>query len=246
MSYRVITFGDALHVGTAGSRYVEIAARAKCNSSVSPYCVPNEFICARLGQSLGFPIAPGAVITAPRSDPKFWYAALDFSQEGESLPPVIPEDCFRQLPELCAGVVLFDIFIGNGDRTQGNLFLDEGLDRAQMRLFDHELALLGATAGQAEGRLTGGLKDQLGIPDHCLKPLVPVADLWSSVWMRRISDLPTYLIEETCREAAPYGMTSEEADAVIAFLMERRHNLYDLVRDHENEFQPERTRRRRP
>lgn len=245
MPFRVVTFGNALNIGTAGSHYVEIAARAKCNSGNSPYCVPNEYICAKLGQFLGLPIAPGTVITVPANDPKFWYAALDFSQEGESLPPVSPEDCVRQLPELCAAIVLFDIFIANGDRHEGNLFLDESSEPPEMRLFDHEVALLGATPGQAEGRLTGSVRNHLGILDHCLKRLLSTEALWQSEWMQRIYHLPTYLIEQACREAAPYGMTLEETNAAIAFLGERRHNLYYLVQHHGGEFAPPRTRRQR-
>ena len=164
MPYRVMTFGGPLNMGTAGSHYVELAARAKCNSGVSPYCVPNEYVCAKLGQFLGLPIAPGDIIIAPGNDPKFWYAALDFSREGESLPPVIPEDCLRLMPDLCNGIVLFDILIANGDRSENNLFLDDSGTTPEMRLFDHELALLGATPGQAEGRLTGSVRGELGIP----------------------------------------------------------------------------------
>ena len=246
MPYRVVTFGNALNIGTAGSHYVEIAARAKCNSGNSPYCVPNEYICAKLGQFLGLPIAPGDVITAPSNDPKFWYAALDFSREGETLPPVSPEDCLRQLPELCAGAVLYDILIANGDRHEKNLFLDESSQPPEMRLFDHEVALLGATPGQAEGRLTGSLVHQPGIPDHCLKRLIPPHRLYESEWMQRIHDLPDYLIEQTCREAAPCGMTPEETDVCITFLKNRRHNLHQLVQDNEAEFLGRHARRQRP
>lgn len=158
----------------------------------------------------------------------------------------MPEDCFQQLPELCAATVLFDILIANGDRSRSNLSLDESGHPTQMRLFDHEMALLGATAGQAEGRLIGSLRNETGIPDHCLKSLVPVHRLMESDWMQRIWDLPAYLIEQACREAAPYGMTPEETEAVISFLTKRRHNLYDLVRDHEAEFFRGHTGRRRP
>ena len=246
MPYRVVTFGNPLNVGTAGSHYVEIAARAKCNSGVSPYCVPNEYICAKLGQFLGLPIAPGTVIIAPGSEPKFWYAALDFSQEGESLPPVIPEDCLRLLPNFCVGTILFDILIANGDRTEANLFLDESTQPPELRLFDHELALLGATPGQAEGRLTGSVVNQLGINDHCLKSIVTAESLLESEWMQRIDALPDYLIEENCSRAAEYGMTPEETEAAITFLKERRHNLYHLVRTHETKFSGPRLRGRRP
>jgi len=64
--------------------------------------------------------------------------------------------------------------------------------------------------------------------------------------MKRFLGLPDYLIEETCREAARYGMTPEETAAAVAFLKQRRYNLYHLVHEHENEFASAHTRTRRP
>lgn len=221
--------GERVKGSTSGAHYTDLVARAKANSAISPYCVPNEYICAEIGRFLRLPVAQGVVITGPGDDPRFWYAVLDFSPNGEPLPPVVPEDCWRSLPELCMGTVLFDIFIANRDRSESNLFFDEESQPPQLRLFDHEAALLGETAGQAEGRLTGGLNDQLGIADHCLKPLIPTQDLMSSVWMSRIGSLPDYLLEETCQEAAEYGMTPEERDALIVFLKKRRDGLSSLV-----------------
>ena len=214
---------------TSGAQYADLAARAKANSAISPYCVPNEFICQKLGEYLRLPVAQGIVITREWDDPPFLYAALDFSQDNEPFPPVVPENCVQALPELCAAAVLFDIFVANSDRSRNNIFFNADDQKPQMILFDHETALLGATAGQAEGRLTGSVRNQLGIPGHCLRPLIPLSSLMESVWIQRIRELPGYLIEETCREAAPYGMTNLETEAVIEFLSTRRNELRSLI-----------------
>jgi len=214
---------------TSGAHYADLAARAKTNSVISPYCVPNEFICQKLGEYLRLPMAQGIVITREWDDPPYLYAALDFSQDGEPFPPIVPEDCVQALPEMCAAAVLFDIFVANGDRSQNNIFFNANDQNPQMILFDHEAALLGTTAGQAEGRLTGSVRNQPGIPDHCLRPLIAPQSLTESVWIQRIRELPDYLIEETCQEAAPYGMTDLETKAVIAFLSTRRNELQSLI-----------------
>ena len=222
--------GERVKGSTSGAHYTDLAARAKTNSAISPYCVPNKYICAEIGHFLRLPVAQGVVITGPGDDPRFWYAALDFSPDGEPFPPVVPEDCWRSLPELCMGTVLFDIFIANRDRSENNLFFDKESQPLHLKLFDHEAALLGETAGQAEGRLTGRLNDQLGVADHCLKPLISIKDLTSSIWINRIESLPDYLLEETCQEAAEYGMTPDETAALIVFLKKRRDGLSYLLR----------------
>jgi len=107
-------------IGTAGQRQIQIPGWEKTNSRISPYCIPNEYICAELGRYLRLPIIPGA-ITVERGDlPKYWYTMLDFGEE-QPLPPADPHECIGCLPELCAGIVLFDIFIANRDRTPTNL-----------------------------------------------------------------------------------------------------------------------------
>ncbi len=221
---------------TSGAHYADLAARAKSNSAISPYCVPNEFIYQKLGDWLGLPVAGGIVIEREWDDQNFLYAAFDFSQDGERFPPVVPEDCVMALPTVCTGIVLFDIFIANSDRSRNNLFFDADSQTPYLLLFDHECALLGATANQAEARLTGSVKNHLGIPGHCLKSLTSVQSLMESAWMQRINNLPDYLIEDVCREAAPYGMTPPETDAVIAFLSERRSSLLSLIQRHKSEF----------
>ena len=222
-------------IGTSGQQLVQIPAREKTNSQISPYCVPNEYICAEIGRYLRLPIVPGSITEERGNIPKYWYTVLDFGEE-QPLSVANPKECIDSLPELCAGIVLFDILIANGDRTVNNLFFNKNFDPPELRLFDHEAALLGATDKQAEGRLTGSLVKDLGIPDHCLAPLVPVQDLTGCRWMKRIADLPDYLIEETCQDAAQYGMTPEETKTVITFLLERRHNLQHLVNEHKDKL----------
>ena len=231
ISRRINVREERVKGSTAGAHYAELPARAKTNSKSSPYCVPNEYIYSEIGRFLRLPVVQGVVITGSGDNPKFWFAAIDFSQNEEILPAAIPEECFQDLPELCAGTILFDVLIANGDRSKNNLFLDKSSQPPQLRLFDHEWALLGTTPGQAEGRLTGSLKDRLGIPDHCLKSLVSLQSLRNSDWIGRIKSLPNYLVEETCQDAEQYGMTPQETEIVIGFLKKRRDRLSDLL-DH--------------
>ena len=123
-------------LGTTGVSRVVIPAFEKTNSRLSPYCVPNEHICAEIGRYLRLPIVPGAVTLERGSIPKFWYSTLELGNELP-LPPVDPVECIARLPKQCTGIVLFDILIANCDRTVSNMFIDRSSDPPELRLFNH-------------------------------------------------------------------------------------------------------------
>jgi len=106
--------------GVSGGYLVSIYAVAKPNGP-GPYCVPNEYICGRLGLFVGLPVPPGGIVTI---DSKPWYASMNFNLNGVSLPPVDIPECLRQLPRLSAGLLLFDILVMNADRHRGNFAVD--------------------------------------------------------------------------------------------------------------------------
>lgn len=56
---------------------------------------------------------------SPRQlDERYWFASLDFNLTGITLLPVDVTQCVNLLPELSAGLLLFDILIANCDRHQ--------------------------------------------------------------------------------------------------------------------------------
>jgi len=151
--YRLMSVGQQVSIGVAGSHFVTLDAVAKQNSNNAPYCVPNEMICAELGQFLRLPIPPVGIVR--ESDPKAlpWFASLNFNLTGNALPPVDPTTCVASLPDLSTGLLIFDILITNSDRHAGNLAVDVLANPPKMTVFDHSHALFGYHAGLGQQRL---------------------------------------------------------------------------------------------
>ena len=58
----------------------------------------------------------------------------------------------QRLPDVCTGIVLFDVLIANCDRHDDNLVVDNDIAPREIYVYDHDIALFGYWAG-------GGHKD---------------------------------------------------------------------------------------
>jgi hypothetical protein len=242
--YRIASIGRQLGIGVVGSRYVSVSAVAKENMDAAPYCIPNELICGELGRFLRLPVPPVGIVAQASGGPLF--ASLDFNLAGNSLPPVDVTHCVQVLPSLSAGLLLFDIWVANCDRHPANFSVDFLATPPQMNIFDHSHALFGYAAGQGEARLNA-LRDRLGVSwntnnpvdsgrhRHCLLDGVD-ADTHFAHWLDRIQATPDFFIEEVCRDAQPYGLTSLEVNTAVGFLKHRRDNLRSIISGHRAEF----------
>lgn len=241
--YRIVTVGPEVGQGVTKSHYVNVSTVAKQNGGDAPYCMPNELICAEIGQFLRLPIPPFAIVS--ESDPKAepWFASLDFNLGGGTLPPIDPEQCMEMLPELSTGVLLFDILITNSDRHRGNLSMDTNATPAQMTVYDHSHAFLGREAGQAVSRLSH-MQQRLGVTGppgttggnrHCFLDLVTSTKYFDK-WIDRIAKIPHFLIEEVCQEASNLGISTQEAEQAEQSLKYRRDNFIQIVSDHKADF----------
>jgi hypothetical protein len=199
------------------------------------YCVPNEHICAELARFLGLPVPPSGLVYKSGNDPEHFFASLNFNLCGGQLPPINPTICVKEQEFLCVGVILFDIFIANGDRHAANLSLDTSVSPARLAIFDHSHALFGARNGQGCARFVK-LKDELGMANHCLLKAIP-SDSHFGLWIDRIARLPDYLIDEVCDATVPLKMiTLSEAAGAKEFLKQRRHKIKTLVEQNKKEF----------
>ena len=242
--YRIESVGRQLGIGVAGSYYVQLSAVAKENVPAAPYCIPNELVCGELGRFLRLPVPPVGIVSQAGGGPRF--ASLDFNLTGNSLPPVNVARCVQALPSLSAGLLLFDIWVANCDRHAENFSVDFLGLPPRMNIFDHSHALFGYADGQGATRLAM-LQDRLGISwntnhpvdsgrhRHCLLDAVGT-DQHFAHWLDRIQATPDFYIEEVCRDAEPYGLTSAEVSAAIGFLKSRRDGLRRIIHDHRAEF----------
>lgn len=230
--------GSGVTDGHSGS--VPVVAKKNCSSA--PYCVPNEFVCGELGRFLGLPIPPGEVCYSNSSNHQLFYISLNFNLVGSSLPPVNTTQCVKELPDLSAGLLLFDILIGNADRHGRNLSVDFLAKPPSMTVFDHGHALFGKDERKGVARLER-LRDRLAISGgsrtqgnrHCILDQI-TTDAHFGPWLERIRLLPNYVIDDLCEQLPGLGCTLEEAAAAADFLKHRSIHLEQIVVANKAEF----------
>jgi hypothetical protein len=238
--YRIVYFGPSLGTGVSDGHLVSVNAVAKTNVPSAPYCVANELMCGELGRFLGLPVPPGGVVYAP--DGKLFYASLSFNLTGNTLPPVNTTRCVKELPEMSAGVLLFDVLVANPDRHGRNFSVDFSSRPPMMNVFDHGHALLGKDAGKGTSRLEK-LRDRLGVSGgsrtagnrHSLLDQIG-SDAHFGHWLERIRKVPSFFIDELCGEVVGLGCTDTEARAAAAFLKYRCQQLDSIVGANRAEF----------
>jgi hypothetical protein len=243
--YYAAAWKNPVAQGVSDTWYVELRGYAKVASADVPYCVANEYVCGRIGQLLGLPIPPGGVIQPQTDDQGAAWVTLNFSPKSEPLPPVDPEAVVAAASDLAAGVVVFDVFIGNTDRHAGNLaFLPS---QKRLDVFDHSHALMGVRQGRIQHRLeelrtmtglSGAAIDGVSSNRHCLLDHVSDAPAllgWAEELQAVVSDR---FLQRICAEVAALnvGATAEEAMHVEEFLGERRADLKRLLYTNRDEF----------
>ncbi len=213
----------------------------------SPFCIPNEFVAARIGQFLGLPIPPFGISTDDSGNEFFTSLDFDFEQhEGKriQLPGIVPDVCWKALPQLATGVTLFDILIANSDRHEKNLVADNVTKPSRLIVFDHDQALLGGGNPQLRGvqrlkKLSNSLgitagKISGGVP-HCLVSHIDTAEHFEH-WVNRIGAIPNWVFPEVCAEARKYGLSKAESTELNRFLVTRRNVFQALLDVHRASF----------
>jgi hypothetical protein len=250
-SYQIIQFDHQVGAGVTGAWWASVRAVLKENSPLAPYCVANELICSQLGQLLGLPIPPCGLFVEPRNRARSpYFGTLSFNLNANSLPPADPDDCVRAYSnpahprlDLTAGVLLFDVWVANGDRHPANLALDTSVAPHQLHVFDHSHALFGRDAGQGGARL-GRTRTALGIAEstdasgnrHCLLDAI-LTNAPFRLWLDRLRQVPDYVISDAVGRARDVNqITSAEAAVAVSFLQYRRTNLRDIICAHRDRF----------
>ncbi len=245
LTHKLLREASPLGQGVTGAFHVQLQGVAKINGTSAPYCLANEAVCAELGRVLGLPIPPCTLIDLPSKPPtrpaaQKAFASLDFNLQGVQLPPVDPAECVRLLPDLCVGVVLFDVLILNTDRHRGNLSLDT-TGVARLTVFDHSHALLGNTAGGAVQRLTQAADilvvngTPFGGNHQCLMAAL-TDDRHFDKWLSRIEAIPEFVIDDLVGVAKGLGCTDVEGGSLSAFLKARRSNIRRIVQNNQAAF----------
>ncbi len=215
----------------------------KTRSDSSPYCLVNEYVASTIGQFLRLPIPPFSITYGEHGG--VFFSTLDFNFDREQLPAIFPDLCWQYLPSICTGILLFDILIANSDRHVENLVVDNQRTPTQLRVFDHNQALLGGgnpslcgvdllekleltRLGITGGHVTKGCR-------HCLLDVVDTRQYFDE-WIDRIDSLPRWFIRDVCQSARGLGVEHDILNRIADFLISRRNNFDGLIRQNLNEF----------
>ncbi len=241
---RALTNLDPMHhrmALVAGWVEGELPALHKWSWEDRPYGVPNEVICAELGRFLGLPLPPYGITTSNVFNGTI-FSTLNINHDGRDFGPVDAAACCEKLPRVCAGTLMFDVFVANCDRHWTNLVVDNDLAPSEMYLYDHDVALFGCFAGEGIQRLRQ-MRNRLGITGkqptggnrHVFLDTIQT-QVHFGAWCDRIRNIQTGFIKRTCKRCVKYGLAQAECDEVISFLCDRRDNLRGIVNRHHKEF----------
>jgi hypothetical protein len=169
-----------------------------------------------------------------------WFSSLSYLKEGENLPAIIPSVVYADLPDVCSGVVLFDLWVANCDRHDKNLSFDPNVTPKRLNVFDHSHALFGiegpARLTRLQDKFTLTEAAESGANRHCL--VDQLTDAWGfQRWHSRIVGLPNFQIVDACKNAQSLGLI-DDADGrlLLEFLLRRRRILRDLIQDNWRAF----------
>jgi hypothetical protein len=225
--YKVWAWGDPIHGSTAGATHVGIAGVAKVYSESKMYAIANEFICAELGRYIRLPIPPWVLVD---KGGKPCFVSLNFNLAGETLPPVIPSDFVQEYSYISCGIIMFDMWLANGDRNECNIACYDATK--EVHVFDHEAALLRGNSGTT---YLNSLNGQFGLDDHCLVP--HIRNLQSCYdWHNKIESIPDHFISAIVNESKKCGLDPDLVKPCEQFLLSRRESLIDVLNDNMDKF----------
>lgn len=245
--YQIIDIERPVGSGVTDAQWASVGAVIKRNSAKDPYCVPNELVCATLGQFLGLPIPPCGLFADPRDPSKPSFGTLNFNLSRDVLPPAPASQCVAAYsdatlgrPDVVTGVLIFDVWVANGDRHKWNLNLDRSQPSAQLHVFDHSHALFGQEGPARLYRLRNELAiaglDPLSGNRHCLLDAVK-SNVRFRFWLDRIQQVPDFVITDALDIVFRAGLIDgAEITAARSFLQYRRANLSDIITKWRAEF----------
>lgn len=227
-TYKIWAVGNPVGNGISGSYHVGMASVGKKANANEPNIVINELLCNLIARALCLPCPPGALANNGGEN---YFCSLNFNLAGQALPPVSPSVLVSKFPELCWGIVLFDIFVMNPDRHANNLSYDQTTGAVQ--IFDHSRAFLPvkATIDSQIADNTG----KLGFTCNCLKNELSSMNGFD-FWVERIKLLPSYVIEEAVKEISDIGFPVDKVSLTVDFLKTRRDSIDGLVTSNIAEF----------
>lgn len=197
------------------------------DASSSPDNVYNEIVALRLAQTIHIPVADGALVTSLKGP---LYASLVVASNGLDLPHLRSaffELCAKRYPREAAGLVAFDIWIGNFDRARN---IKASLLAEHIRVFrgfDHSHCLLNVEASRLSSVKQLATCDLI-VRTHPFYGLVGEAEV--ARWVPRIQAVSDDLIDEACDYGEQFRNVKRYLQKRLASaLKKRRDGLAQII-----------------
>jgi hypothetical protein len=216
--YPIVAFGETIPGSQAV--YADVRTVGKTNQEDRPNILVNEFISYRLASALLLPVPPGFIL---ESEGLSYFASPAFNLSGNLVQADVAT-MVKNHPELANGILLFDCWILNEDRSASNIAYDP--QNKIIKLFDHGDALLAHGDSKA---LLNDLKDRSYLDHHCLASAIRKLNGMVE-WNKKINLIPEFYIQETVQSARDLGLDETLASALTSFLLDRRKRLLDLLK----------------
>ncbi len=222
--------------GTTAPVACTIHGILKFDSAESPHLVYNELVSLRLAQSLKVPVADG-VLTV--SGDGLAYTSLEVALPGMALPDALPSQfgtIARDYPHESAGLLAFDILVGNFDRGRN---LKASVVTPHISLFcafDHSHVLLNIQENPHDS-IQSLKSDNLLILSHPFFKRISRKNL--DIWIKRIARLDLDVLRDCCVYGKPFRAVGNELQqALFVALSHRAKNLANIVSAHQGVIFP--------
>lgn len=218
-----LTIDDPDDEGTYDARWGHAWMHVKLHDHAKPYMLANELVAARLAASLGLPTLPGE--TARDYEGRDCWVTPRISEDGGTTPPPATEaQIAAEHPTVVAGMLAFDAWIHNLDRTTDNVLFDP---RLGVWLIDHENSL-----AEPDGRAFAMKADDAARTPLSWHGFAGQAIDQAAVdfWAARIEILSQHVIERPLEEAFRRGLLKRtETDWLLRYLLARRQRIRSLI-----------------
>lgn len=222
-TYQIASWGEPVGSGELAPVNVQLDGIAKAAKHPFSHAVAAERICTDLAQALKLPVAQGIIVQDNAGT--HYYVSINFCPRGTHVPEANAKLLASNDPVLSCGIILFDMWIYNGDRHAANLYYD--VEAQSVVLFDHSHSAF----FNACSMTLDSIETRTGIGNHCLVDYV-TDKRGFAFWHDRIMSIPEYYIRETLLQAVGINaLTGSQAHDAANFLLHRRTQLLDIVNE---------------
>jgi hypothetical protein len=201
------------------------------------FIVAQEYICAELARHIRLPLPPHFIARDRRSG-KLLFCSMNLTIGGGSPPRLDqPALAVAEEPDLCTGLLLFDILVMNTDRHDENVSFQTARPPQRLGIFDHSHTLFFYPdwSKRFQGKLAIGGTDAPQSNRHVLLDYLNTSD-YISKWLGRIKGVQNEYLQEILGNARELGLHDFVARQALEFLKHRRDTLQQIVDAHKHEF----------